>query len=427
METSEIKKERSTELICRLCFAEREHYQLIFVDDHSSLNEWIENLTTLKIINVPNAPASLCLECENTLQHYESFREMCFTNDRVFKEMFTQDDPRKDHTTVSNNMPEVREVKIDYSENDNDILDTAISQTETAEITIEYPDIKTEAALNSDGNSNDKIRAKLSRETEPVHKLENNESLLKKGNKKKKQFICSFCDKEFTRAKGLTIHIRSHTQERPHKCKDCDKSFITHSSLNRHTLTHSGLKPYICDMCPAKYSQSSHLVYHKRVHTEEYEKGKKQCTICNKFVHKLNLHQTIHNETKRYQCEYCPKSFHQKYNLTKHIRKHTKEKPYVCSHCNKGFTSSAELMIHIRSHTKERPYKCKDCSKSFITIGHLIRHKLTHSDKKSFSCDMCQAHFAQKYHLVRHKRVHTKESQMNPTNMAAEKLQVQQV
>ncbi|XP_065089303.1 zinc finger protein 660-like [Ochlerotatus camptorhynchus] len=427
----DIKKEKSAESICRLCFTERDNYLLIFENKYSMLAERIENITNLKIIQVPNAPAALCLECENTLQSFESFREMCFTNDRVIKEMFPHDDSRNCHKAILDNMSAI-----------------AIgSQVDNTDITIEYSDIKIENITTLDSNDIDDDKEKenkLISDTGELLNLEKSESRVETVSKKKKRHICRLCDKGFKNATRLKIHVLSHTQERPHRCKDCGKSFITPSSLKVHMRTHSGLKPYSCDRCQGKFSQASSLIRHNRVHLkedlistkniaeeeEEIEeeeevknmektvsllepmnangKIKKRCKVCNKFVLKLADHQVIHWETRPYQCEYCPKGFNQRYKLTTHIRTHTNEKPHVCSQCDKRFTNPADLKIHIRSHTQERPFKCKNCNKSFITSGHLLRHAQTHSGLKRYSCDICEAKFSQNTHLLRHKQVHLK-------------------
>ncbi|XP_065089302.1 zinc finger protein 3 homolog [Ochlerotatus camptorhynchus] len=445
----EIKKEKSPDSICRLCFTEGESYRLIFDDEYSSLHEWIENLTSLKIMRVPSAPASLCLECEKTLQNFESFREMCFTNDRVIKEMFTHDDSSNEHADLSEAMPVIYEITSDQRQDQQNYMlsPTIDSQVDNTEITIEYQNIKIEvsSSTNSEENYYEKDVNESIIDTKEVLELAKSESHVKTVTIEKKTHICSLCGKGFTNSNRLKIHIRSHTQERPHKCKDCGKSFITPSNLKRHMRAHSGLKPYSCDRCESKYSQSSHLVRHKRAHlrkdlmntkngTEENESGrdteeseknnsllelmkandksKQHCTICNKFVLKLTDHQLIHKEISPYQCKYCPKGFNQINKLTMHTRTHTKEKPYVCIQCDKSFRNSGDLKVHIRSHTQERPFKCKECKKSFISISHLMRHNKTHSGLKPYSCDICQAKFSQNSHLSRHKQVHHKSTTM---------------
>lgn len=265
---SETKKEKSADGICRLCFTEGENYQLIFEDEYSSLQQWIENLLSLKIENVQNAPASLCKECESILHNFESFREMCFTNDRVIKEMYCQDVPHDENAAVSETTLVMDEIKTDQCENtqpyileprdDNTtinkidpeecedqqivLLDYTIdSDVDNNEEEIEPADVKIEVDSSVDSEDyGDEMEY-----TEKYVKLEKHQTLIESLTREKKRYICSMCGKEFMNSSRLKVHIRSHTQERPFKCEDCGKCFITSSHLKRHMRTHIVLKPYI--------------------------------------------------------------------------------------------------------------------------------------------------------------------------------------
>ncbi|XP_075697410.1 uncharacterized protein LOC142663001 [Rhinoderma darwinii] len=143
------------------------------------------------------------------------------------------------------------------------------------------------------------------------------------GYKWRKIFTCSECGKHFKSKYILSMHERSHTDERPFSCSECEKCYRRKSHLTVHYKRHTGEKPYSCSECGKCFIQKSVLVQHQRIHTGE----------------------------KPFLCSECGKCFGQKYDLLNHRLIHTGEKPFSCSVCGKCYNHRSALAQHKkRSH-----------------------------------------------------------------------------
>ncbi|KAJ8921677.1 hypothetical protein NQ315_010586 [Exocentrus adspersus] len=107
---------------------------------------------------------------------------------------------------------------------------------------------------------------------------------------------CSRNNKGFNARYKMLVHVRTHTNEKPHKCFQCDKSFSRAENLKIHSRSHSGEKPYVCPVpgCNKAYSNSSDRFKHTRTHQVE----------------------------KPYQCKVpgCPKRYTDPSSLRKHVK-----------------------------------------------------------------------------------------------------------
>lgn len=81
---------------------------------------------------------------------------------------------------------------------------------------------------------------------------------------------CFQCDKSFSRAENLKIHARSHTGERPYVCpvEGCNKAYSNSSDRFKHTRTHAVDKPYCCKVpgCSKRYTDPSSLRKHVKTY-----------------------------------------------------------------------------------------------------------------------------------------------------------------
>lgn len=107
---------------------------------------------------------------------------------------------------------------------------------------------------------------------------------------------CTRNNKGFNARYKMLVHVRTHTNEKPHQCCQCEKSFSRAENLKIHSRSHSGEKPYVCPVpgCHKAYSNSSDRFKHTRTHQVD----------------------------KPYQCKVpgCPKRYTDPSSLRKHVK-----------------------------------------------------------------------------------------------------------
>lgn len=258
----------------------------------------------------------------------------------------------------------------------------------------------------------------------------------------KKTFQCELCSYTCPRRSNLDRHMKSHTDERPHKCHLCGRAFRTVTLLRNHLNTHTGTRPHKCPDCDMAFVTSGELVRHRRYkHTHEKPFKCSMCDYASVEVSKLKRHIRSHTGERPFQCSLCSYASRDTYKLKRHMRTHSGEKPYECYICHARFTQSGTMKMHIlQKHTEnvakfhcphcdtviarksdlgvhlrkqhsfiEQGKKCRCCDTVFHERYALIQHQKSHKNEKRFKCDQCEYACRQERHMIMHKRTHTGE------------------
>ncbi|KAI1853709.1 hypothetical protein JX265_003958 [Neoarthrinium moseri] len=121
--------------------------------------------------------------------------------------------------------------------------------------------------------------------------------------KKEKRVKCPWpgCKQRFAQTTHTTIHMRTHTGERPFVCRweGCKAAFSQMGNYRTHFRRHTRERPYKCNLCDKAFAQRGNLGAHK----------------------------AVHDPNKRFHCliDGCGKPFSQRGNLKSHQNKFHKE------------------------------------------------------------------------------------------------------
>ncbi|KAJ2131504.1 Strongly-conserved Zn-finger binding protein (TFIIIA), partial [Coemansia sp. RSA 678] len=231
-----------------------------------------------------------------------------------------------------------------------------------------------------------------------------------------KRYVCSECNKAYTRPSKLGEHMRTHTGERPFACQfpGCTKRYMrnghlqvhssTHvpssqhtctvpgfakrSQLHTHMCSHTGENPHVCTVpeCNMSFKYPSQLKRHHRTHSEEikYTCAHTGCMQVFAKWSQLQSHRVVHKPTS-HVCHVCGNEFARRHALTVHLLRHDPDRTvFACEHdgCSRFYIDENALRAHVRVvHSGKPRYECAECSKSYAYARSLRDHiKREHGD-----------------------------------------------
>ncbi|KAL2123882.1 hypothetical protein VTJ04DRAFT_247 [Mycothermus thermophilus] len=206
------------------------------------------------------------------------------------------------------------------------------------------------------------------------------------------------CTKTFNRPARLTAHLRSHTNDRPHKCpyEGCDKAYLEEKHLAQHIKgSHTHERKYVCS---------------------EPGCGKAFVTAT-----RLRRHAAVHEGAERFRCrgyDGCNLSFRKHQTLQRHIRvAHLGLPAFPCGvdGCESGFDTAGALRRHVDREHGEIKFWCEECSTQDVDpddpdsqegtrrVGFRTLSQLqAHMRREHVNCAFCDVRCHSQAELERH-------------------------
>ncbi|XP_045600840.1 zinc finger protein 184 isoform X4 [Procambarus clarkii] len=138
-------------------------------------------------------------------------------------------------------------------------------------------------------------------------------------------YQCSYCLRKLSSKASLEIHINMvHTKEHSFLCPHCNKEFFAKHLLQMHIKrVHSDRSDYQykCKLCGKVYLQEWELTLHHKTHTNERNF---KCDVCGEAFYTLSrmrYHRATHKTTRDSECPLCTQMFRRDVDTKNHLRR----------------------------------------------------------------------------------------------------------
>lgn len=164
------------------------------------------------------------------------------------------------------------------------------------------------------------------------------------------EFCCAYnCQKSFTKAEDLHMHLLEAHAQNVWKCDICAELFESKVSIQVHlSVAHSKeVKSYRCSACMDVFKNETEFKTHVRTrHTPSMPPPTTnlQCLFCRTVCNnELEMHFHLAAHARQFRCPACPQAFHVEFLLDRHMQTHhltaSSTSPKEASAAYKGATN----------------------------------------------------------------------------------------